>query len=126
MKNIKCQIKSEFSTMRKKKYISSTIPIIMALIGLLFTAGLAVGETKSDWITGFPRENINVKEWPGGKKVAVCFVLYVEVWGFGHGPNFRPDMVTRNPDLVDEAFRQYAVHWGIPRVGRLFKDKGYL
>ena len=117
-------MKSEFSTMRKKKYISSTIPIIMALIGLLFTAGLAVGETKSDWITGFPRENINVKEWPGGKKVAVCFVLYVEVWGFGHGPNFRPDMVTRNPDLVDEAFRQYAVHWGIPRVGRLFKDQG--
>ena len=110
--------------MRKKKYISSTIPIIMALIGLLFTAGLAVGETKSDWITGFPRENINVKEWPGGKKVAVCFVLYVEVWGFGHGPNFRPDMVTRNPDLVDEAFRQYAVHMGIPRVGRLFKEQG--
>jgi len=110
--------------MRKKKYISSTIPIIMALIGLLFTAGLAVGETKSDWITGFPRENINVKEWPGGKKVAVCFVLYVEVWGFGHGPNFRPDMVTRNPDLVDEAFRQYAVYMGIPRVGRLFKEQG--
>ncbi len=110
--------------MRKKKYISSTIPIIMVLIGLLFTADLAVGETKSDWITGFPRENINVKEWPGGKKVAVCFVLYVEVWGFGHGPNFRPDMVTRNPDLVDEAFRQYAVHMGIPRVGRLFKEQG--
>jgi len=109
--------------MIKKKYISSKASIIIVLVGLLFTASLAIAEATPDWITGFPRENINVKEWPGGKKVAVCFVLYVEVWGFGQGPNFRPDMVTRNPDLVDEAFRQYAVHWGIPRAGRLFKDQ---
>jgi allantoinase len=31
-------------------------------------------------------------------------------------------MVTRNPDLVNEAFRQYAIDWGISRVGRLFKE----
>src|SRR5262249_24705647 len=33
-----------------------------------------------------------------------------------------PDMNGRTPDVVDEAFRQYAINWGVPRVGRLFKD----
>ena len=33
-------------------------------------------------------------------------------------------MVAREPDVVDEAFRQYAVDWGIPRVGRLFDEQG--
>ncbi|MGA7489344.1 MAG: polysaccharide deacetylase, partial [Xanthobacteraceae bacterium] len=45
-----------------------------------------------------------------------------EEFGFGQGPVFRPDLATRNPDLVNEAFRQYAIDWGIPRVGRLFKE----
>ncbi|MGC1784808.1 MAG: hypothetical protein WA708_20000 [Acidobacteriaceae bacterium] len=77
-----------------------------------------------DWITGLPREPIYVAAWPGGKKVAVCFVLYVEVWGYGHGPNFRSDMNGRDPDVVDESFRQYAIEWGIPRLGRLFHEQG--
>jgi len=64
------------------------------------------------------------KAWPGGKKVAICFVLYVEEWGYGRGPNLRPDMVARDPDVVDESFRRYAVDWGVPRVGRLFKEQG--
>ncbi len=34
----------------------------------------------------------------------------------------RPDLATRSPDLVNEAFRQYAIDWGIARVGRLFKE----
>jgi len=34
----------------------------------------------------------------------------------------RPDLASRNPDLVNEAFRQYAIDWGIARVGRLFKE----
>jgi peptidoglycan/xylan/chitin deacetylase (PgdA/CDA1 family) len=67
---------------------------------------------------------IPVKAWPGGKKVAICFVLYVEVWGMGQGPNFRPDMTSRHPDVVDEAFRQYAIEWGVPRAGRLFREQG--
>jgi len=79
--------------------------ISFAVIGLLISAGPAVSENTSDWLTGLPREPIHVKAWPGGKKVAVCFILYVEVWGFGHGPNFRPDMVARDPDIVDESFR---------------------
>jgi allantoinase len=94
------------------------------LLALFACASPAAGQTTKDWITGLPREAIHVKAWPDGKKVAVCFVLYVEVWGHGHGPNFRPDMNGREPDVVDEAFRQYAIDWGVPRAGRLFKELG--
>jgi hypothetical protein len=87
------------------------------------SAGLALGQATKDWSSGLPREPIHVKAWPEGKKVAICFVLYVEVWGYGHGPNLRPDMVARDPDVVDESFRQYAIEWGIPRVGKLFKEQ---
>jgi len=97
---------------------------LLALAGLLAWVGPAFSRNSRDWITGLPREAIHVKAWPGGKKVAVCFVLYVEVWGFGHGPNFRSDMVARDPDVVDEAFRRYAIDWGVTRVGRLFKEQG--
>ena len=60
--------------------------------------------------------------WPGGRKVAVSFALFVEEFGFGQGPVFRPDLATRNPDLVNEAFRQYGIDWGVARVGRLFRE----
>jgi allantoinase len=105
-----------------QKNISPALTIL-ALVGLLVSAGQANSDDTSDWITGLPREPIHVNAWPGGKKVAVCFILYVEVWGFGHGPNFRPDMVARDPDVVDESFRQYAIQSGIPRVGRLFNEQ---
>ena len=95
----------------------------LCLLGL-FVSTAAPAQTSKDWITGLPREAIHVKAWPDGKKVAVCFVLYVEVWGHDHGPNFRPDMNGRTPDLVDEAFRQYAINWGLPRVGRTFSEMG--
>jgi allantoinase len=98
--------------------------LILALCLGLFGSASAFAQTPTDWITGLPREAIHVKAWPDGKKVAVCFVLYVEVWGHDHGPNFRPDMGDRKPDLVDEAFRQYAINSGVPRVGRLFKEMG--
>ncbi len=114
------------ATKINRRGFGSAANILLALIGLLISAGPVVSENTSDWITGLPREPIHVKAWPGGKKVAVCFILYVEVWGFGHGPNFRPDMVARDPDVVDESFRQYAIDWGIPRVGRLFNEQGML
>jgi aryl-alcohol dehydrogenase-like predicted oxidoreductase len=79
---------------------------LLGLIGLLISAHPAVGQPTSDWITALSREPIHVRAWPGEKKVAVCFVLYVEVWGFGHGPNFRPDTAARDPDVVEESFRQ--------------------
>jgi peptidoglycan/xylan/chitin deacetylase (PgdA/CDA1 family) len=106
------------------KIFGSATNIMLALIGLLISAGPVASENTNDWVTGLPREPIHVKAWPGGKKVAVCFIFYVEVWGFGHGPNFRPDTATRDPDVVNESFRQYAINWGIPRVGRVFNEQG--
>jgi allantoinase len=59
-----------------------------------------------DPVTGFAREPVHVAAWPGGRKVAVSFALFVEEFGLGQGPVFRPDLAIRNPDLVNEAFRQ--------------------
>jgi allantoinase len=83
-----------------------------------------LAQDATDSVTGFPRDPIHVVAWPAGKKVAVSFALFVEEFGFGQGPVFRPDLTSRSPDLVNEAFRQYAIDWGIPRVGRLFKELG--
>ena len=98
----------------------------IAGFGFLFTAQFTTGVTLAqegiDWTTKFPRDPVHVSAWPGGKKVAVSFALFVEEFGFGQGPIFRPDLATRNPDLVNEAFRQYAISWGNLRVGRLFKE----
>src|ERR1700747_3057580 len=87
-----------------------------AAIVLVLPAAL-LAQDALDWITKFPRPGIHVAPWPGAKKVAVRFALFVEEFGFGQGPVYRPDMTTRNPDLVNEAFRQYAIDWGIPRGG---------
>jgi len=99
------------------------VGILLSTTGLLIAASPASAADNNDWITSLPREPVHVAAWPGGKKVAICFVLYVEVWGYAHGPNFRSDMVGRDPDVVDESFRQYAIEWGIPRIGRLFKEQ---
>src|SRR4051812_18397968 len=98
-----------------------SIRILLALVG--FAALAQPAASAEDWITALPRESIHIDLWPGGKKVAVCFVLYVEVWGYGQGPKFRSDMADRDPDIVDESFRQYAIDCGISRVGRLFKGE---
>ncbi|TAJ40447.1 MAG: polysaccharide deacetylase [Reyranella sp.] len=98
--------------------------LVAALLAAAALATPAAAQSSPDWITGFPREQMQVKAWPEGRKVAICFVLYVEVWGKGNGPNFRPDMADRKPDIVDESFRQYSIEWGVPRVGRLFKEQG--
>jgi peptidoglycan/xylan/chitin deacetylase (PgdA/CDA1 family) len=114
----------EYGPKNNRKPFGFAINMLSALVCLLISASPAVSENTGDWMTGLPREPIHVAAWPGGRKIAVCFIFYVEIWGFGHGPNFRPDMVAREPDVVDEAFRQYAVDWGIPRVGRLFDEQG--
>ncbi len=98
--------------------------ILLLLASLFIPSGPTFGQNAADWITGLPRQPIHVQAWPEGKKVAICFILYVEVWGFGQGPNFRPDTAMRKPDVVDEAFREYAINWGIPRVGAIFKEQG--
>ena len=95
--------------------------VILSTGHLLSPAG---AQDTIDAVTGFQRNPAHVAAWPGGKKVAVSFALFVEAFGFGQGPVFRPDLASRNPDLVNEAFREYAIHWGIARVGRLFKELG--
>ena len=94
----------------------------MVLLFAVHFASAALAQEGSDPVTGLRREPIHVAAWPGGKKVAVSFALFVEEFGFGQGPVLRPDLANRNPDLVNEAFRQYGIDWGIPRVGRVFKE----
>lgn len=98
--------------------------LLTLLLAALLALVPATGRSGTDWITGLPRQDIPVASWPTGKKVAVAFVLYVEVWGHGQGPNFRPDMTARKPDLVDEGSREYAINFGLPRTGRVFKEMG--
>jgi hypothetical protein len=101
--------------------------IVLALAALACPAAVLAQNTTQDnidWITKFPRTPVHVQAWPGGKKVAISFALYVEEFGFGQGPVYRPDLASRTPDLVNENFRQYSLSWGNLRVARLFKDLG--
>src|SRR6516225_2081230 len=90
----------------------------------LFLPAAVFAQDSVDPITKFLRTDIHVAAWPGGKKVAVSFALFVEEFGFGQGPVYRPDLARRTPDLVNENFRAYSQSWGNLRVGRLFKDLG--
>jgi allantoinase len=83
---------------------------------------VTLAQDGADWVSGFPREPVPVATWPADRKVAVSFALFVEEFGFGQGPVFRPDLASRSPDLVNEAFRPYSIEWGNARVGRLFKE----
>jgi allantoinase len=119
--------------MRRREF--NTLLVAKAARKIGFVAGIALlfaihlpsatlAQEGTDRITGFAREPVHVAAWPGGKKVAVSFALFVEEFGIGQGPVIRPDLASRNPDLVNEAFRQYGIDWGIVRVGRLFKELG--
>jgi peptidoglycan/xylan/chitin deacetylase (PgdA/CDA1 family) len=102
-----------------------SIRALLATLALIFPAfvlSAGIAQQTTDPVTGFPREPIHVASWPGGKKVAVSFALFVEQYGFGQGPIYRPDLAGRNPDLVNEAFRQYGIDWGVVRIGRLFRE----
>ncbi|MDP3555225.1 polysaccharide deacetylase [Methylocystis sp.] len=97
------------------------------IVGVALVLGVLLplethAQDRIDRVAGFERESIHTAAWPGGKKVAVSFAFFVEEFGFGQGPIFRPDLASRNPDLVNEAFRQYAIDWGVVRVGRLFQE----
>jgi hypothetical protein len=87
-----------------------------------FPCAVTLAQERTDWVTKFPLDPVHIAAWPGGRKVAVSFALFVETFGFGQGPVLRPDLAARNPDLVNEAFRQYAITWGNLRLGRLFKE----
>jgi allantoinase len=107
--------------MTRKAWQGSLVAGLVLLLSASHPAGVRAQDA-TDPVTGLPREAVHVAAWPAGKKVAVSFALFVEEFGFGQGPVFRPDLAARSPDLVNEAFRQYAIDWGIPRVGRLFKE----
>ena len=96
--------------------------LIAAALVPLFLPVAPFARDGIDWITKFPRTDIHIAAWPGGKKVAVSFALFVEEFGFGQGPVYRPDLASRTPDLVNENFRVYAQGWGNLRVGHLFKE----
>ena len=78
--------------MRRRDFIGA------ALLAAMLPAA-SVAQESIDRVTGFAREPVHVAAWPSGKKVAVSFALFVEEFGFGQGPVFRPDLATRNPDL---------------------------
>jgi allantoinase len=107
--------------MAGKNCVSDLVAGMVLLFAVHF-ASAPLAQEGSDPVTGFRRDPIHVSAWPGGKKVAVSFALFVEEFGFGQGPVLRPDLANRNPDLVNEAFRQYAIDWGTARVGRVFKE----
>jgi peptidoglycan/xylan/chitin deacetylase (PgdA/CDA1 family) len=107
--------------MTRKARESGLVAGLIVLLAVYVPFG-ASAQDGTDSVTGLPRDPMHIGAWPGGKKVAVSFALFVEQFGFGQGPVLRPDLATRNPDLVNEAFRQYAIDWGIARVGRVFKE----
>ena len=107
--------------MKRRACITLLGAAAAALVGLHHSSA-SLAQESADWVTALPRAPVHVASWPAGRKVAVSFALFVEEFGFGQGPVLRPDLATRSPDLVNEAFRQYAIDWGIARVGRLFKE----
>lgn len=109
----------------KRKIFVPAFQLFLAFVGMILLTGAqqSPANNGTDWMTDLPRKPIHIASWPNGKKVAVCFVLYVEEWGLGKGPNFRSDMVERKPDFVNESFRQYAINWGVIRTGRLFNEQ---
>jgi peptidoglycan/xylan/chitin deacetylase (PgdA/CDA1 family) len=103
------------------RWTSSVAAGILALCAAHMSS-VARAQDVAERVTGFARAPLHVAAWSGGRKVAVSFALFVEEFGFGQGPVYRPDLAARNPDLVNESFRQYAIEWGTARVGRLFRE----
>ena len=57
------------------------ITLLLSLLGLIAWTSPSSSQTTRDWITVPRARRMPIKAWPEGKKVAICFVLYVEVWG---------------------------------------------
>jgi hypothetical protein len=110
------------NAMTRKAWQPGFVAVLLLLFAAQVPSGVTFAQDGTDLVTKFPRDAVHVAAWPEGQKVAVSFALFVEVFGFGQGPVLRPDLAARNPDLVNEAFRQYAITEGNLRVGRLFKE----
>src|SRR5437764_11427004 len=107
--------------MKRRSCITLLGGAAAALLGLHHSSA-SLAQESADWVTALPRVPVHVASWPASRKVGVSFALFVEEFGFGQGPVYRPDLASRSPDLVNENFRQYSLSWGNLRVARLFKD----
>jgi peptidoglycan/xylan/chitin deacetylase (PgdA/CDA1 family) len=108
-------------TARKNLILGVNVALVVFFL-IMHSNFISPVQSAPDHVASFSREPIQIRTWPFGKKVAVSFAFFVEEFGFGQGPVFRPDLASRTPDLTNEAFRQYGIDWGIMRVGRLFKE----
>jgi allantoinase len=68
----------------------SFVAALLLLFSVLVPVEVACAQDGTDQITKFPRDPVHVAAWPGGKKIAVRFALFVEMFGFGQGPMLRP------------------------------------
>jgi hypothetical protein len=64
--------------------IRASLAVLVFFVAPLLPAAAGAQEA-ADPVTGFAREPIHVASWPGGKKIAVGFALFVEEFGFGQG-----------------------------------------
>jgi allantoinase len=69
----------------------------IALLLAVHLPSVTLAQDGIDPVTGFAREPVHVAAWPGGRKVAVGFALFVEEFGLGQGPVFRPDLARNAP-----------------------------
>src|SRR4051794_33195331 len=88
----RCEGRNAMALRHRLRSIPATLALAVALCAPCVIASAQDG---IDFITKFPRDPIKVAAWPGGKKVAVSFALFVETFGFGQGPIFRPDLASR-------------------------------
>src|SRR5262249_22295350 len=107
--------------MRRRAFITLLGGAAAALLTVHHPPPMFAQES-ADWVTAFPRTQFQYPDWLGGRKVAASYALFVEEFVFAQGRVLRPYLASRSLDLVNEAFRQYAMDWGITRVGGLFKE----
>jgi hypothetical protein len=79
----------------------------LILLSAIYSRPATLAQERADWVTGLPRESVHVSAWPDGRKVAVSFALFVEEFGFGQGPVFRPDLASRSPDLDQSVWKAF-------------------
>ena len=94
----------------------------MVLLFAVHFSSAALAQDGSDPVTGSVASRSMSPPGPAAKRSPSASPCSSRSSASAKGPVFRPDLATRNPDLVNEAFRQYGIDWGIPRVGRLFKE----
>ena len=93
---------------------------VVVLLAVQFVSATLAQEA-IDRVTGFARSPVHVGVWPRQKGRGQLCTFRGGV-RLGRGPGLPPDLAARDPDLVNEAFRQYAIDWGIARVGRALKE----